>query len=70
MKDNLSLSDVYGQLLSYEAHLTQQASEGGQFYSSANVTARGRGRGEPRILDKGIQNFQMMIFSGLNSTKN
>ncbi|WVZ94201.1 hypothetical protein U9M48_040122 [Paspalum notatum var. saurae] len=46
VKDNLTLSELYAQLLSYEARLLQQISdEGCQFYSSANKATHGRGRG-------------------------
>ncbi|WVZ94147.1 hypothetical protein U9M48_040078 [Paspalum notatum var. saurae] len=46
VKDNLTLSELYAQLLSYEARLLHQISdEGCQFYSSANTATHGRGRG-------------------------
>lgn len=45
MKDNLTLSDLYAQLLAYEARLLQQHNDGGRSYSSANAATRGRGRG-------------------------
>ncbi|WVZ63086.1 hypothetical protein U9M48_012751 [Paspalum notatum var. saurae] len=48
VKDNLMLSDMYAQLLAYEARLAQQNNDGGRFYSSANTAARGRGRGAGR----------------------
>ena len=41
IKDNVSLSDLYAQLLSYEARLLQQNQDGGHFYSSANFVSRG-----------------------------
>ncbi|WVZ75222.1 hypothetical protein U9M48_023301, partial [Paspalum notatum var. saurae] len=48
VKDNLTLSDMYAQLLAYEARLAQQNNDGGRFYSSANTAARGRDRGAGR----------------------
>ncbi|XP_039787039.1 uncharacterized protein LOC120653347 [Panicum virgatum] len=48
VKDHVTLSDLYGQLLTYEARLLQQNQDGGHFYSSANVASRGRGRGRSR----------------------
>ena len=41
VKDNLSLTDLYGQLLSYEARLLQQNQDGGRIYSSVNTASRG-----------------------------
>lgn len=46
VKDHVTFSDLYGQLLSFEARLLQQNQDGGHFYSSANVASRGRGRDE------------------------
>ena len=43
IKDNVSLSDLYAQLLSYEARLLQHNLYGGHFYSSANSASRGQG---------------------------
>lgn len=43
IKDALSLSDLYSQLLSYESRLAQQRSEDGRFFSSTNSASRGRG---------------------------
>ena len=48
IKDTLTLSDVYAQLLSYEARLVQQRTEEFRSYSSASTTSRGRGRGNFR----------------------
>ncbi|KAF0895305.1 hypothetical protein E2562_008615 [Oryza meyeriana var. granulata] len=42
-KDFISLSDLYAQLLSFEARLSQQ-SDGG-YQSTANAASRGRGQG-------------------------
>ncbi|EAZ36456.1 hypothetical protein OsJ_20787 [Oryza sativa Japonica Group] len=51
-KDYISLSDLYAQLLSFEAHLNNQ-SEGG-YHSSANSASRGaRGRGQGRGRGRG-----------------
>jgi hypothetical protein len=48
VKDNLTLSDLYAQLLAYEARLLQQSNEGDRFYSSVNVASHGCGRGFSR----------------------
>ena len=58
VKDNLSLTDLYGQLLSYEARLLQQNQDGGRIYSSANTASsgRGRGRGHGRGPGRGTSN--------------
>lgn len=53
VKDNLSLSDLYAQLLAYEARLNQQHSDEGRFYSSVNTASRGRGRGAARGQGRG-----------------
>uniref|UniRef100_A0A0A9A673 Uncharacterized protein n=1 Tax=Arundo donax TaxID=35708 RepID=A0A0A9A673_ARUDO len=42
-KDNLSLGDLYAQLLAFEARLESQIG-GGQFHSSANAVSHGRGK--------------------------
>lgn len=43
-KDSLNLSDLYAQLLAYEARLIQQQGETStQFFSSVNAATRGRG---------------------------
>jgi len=54
VKDSLSLSDLYAQLLSYEARLNQQRGDERRFYSSANVASRGRGRNGPRRRGRGF----------------
>lgn len=45
VKDTLTLSDLYAQLLAYEARLLQQHNDGRRYYFSANAATRGRGRG-------------------------
>lgn len=45
VKENLSLGDLYAQILSYEARFNQQRADEGRFYSSANSVSRGRGHG-------------------------
>ena len=63
IKDNVSLSDLYAQLLSYEARLLQQNQDGGHFYSSANSASRGQGQGRARGPGRG------QIGSGRGSNK-
>lgn len=48
IKDNLTLSDLYAELLAFEARLTQQNPVGGRFYSLANIASRGQGHGRGR----------------------
>lgn len=45
---DLSLSDLYADLLSFDAHLESQHNGSQQFSSSANAAARSRGRGRGR----------------------
>ena len=67
IKDNVSLSDLYAQLLSYEARLLQQNQDGGHFYSSANSASRGQGQGRARGRARGPGRGQ--IGSGRGSNK-
>jgi hypothetical protein len=61
-KDSITLSDLYAQLLAYEARLNQQHIDGGHFYSSANNAARGHGCSRGVVLFKAVVPLKVVVW--------